>query len=61
MTKLTYRGVTYDSKDQPKPDHNHPKGLKYRGVSYDGDQAERAAQAVPAGHRKVYRGVVVER
>lgn len=61
MTKLTYRGVSYDSKDLPKADHQHAKGLKYRGVSYDGDAAEKAAQAVPAGHKKVYRGVVVER
>lgn len=61
MTKLTYRGVSYDSAQQPTTDHHHEKGLKYRGVSYDGDQAERAAQAVPAGHKKVYRGVVVSK
>ena len=57
MTKLTYRGVSYDSAQKPKNDHHHAKGLKYRGVSYDGDQAEKRAMPVPAGHKKVYRGV----
>lgn len=58
MTKLTYRGVSYDSKDLPKTDHHHEKGLKYRGVDYDGDEAEKAARAIPSGQKQVYRGVV---
>lgn len=57
MTKMTYRGVSYDSSEKPKNEHRHAAGLKYRGVSYDGAQAEKAAQPVPAGHEKVYRGV----
>ena len=57
MTKLTYRGVSYDSAQKPKNDHHHAPGLRYRGVDYDGDEAERQAQAVPAGHRRVYRGI----
>ena len=57
MTKLTYRGVSYDTADKPKNDHHHAKGLQYRGVRYDGDDAEKRAQPVPAGHQKIYRGV----
>ena len=59
MTKLVYRGVSYDSAEKPKNDHHHEKGLRYRGVRYDGDLAEKAAQAVPTvRQKKVYRGSV---
>lgn len=57
MAQQTYRGVTRDSSEKPQNVHQHEKGLTYRGVGYDGDQAENAAQPVPAGHKKVYRGV----
>lgn len=57
MTKQVYRGVEWDSEDKPKNDHHHEKGLKYRGADLDGDQAEKDAQAVPAGHKHIYRGV----
>ena len=56
MSKQVYRGVEFESKDQPKNDHHHPDGLRYRGEEYDGDKAESAAEPVEAGHRKVYRG-----
>ena len=60
MTKQTYRGVTRDSSEKPQNDHHHEKGLKYRGEDLDGDKAEHDAQSVPAGHKKVYRGVESE-
>lgn len=61
MSKLVYRGVTFDTSDKPKNDHHHADGLRYRGVEFDGDAAERAAQPVDNGHRHVYRGVVAKR
>lgn len=57
MSKQTYRGVTRDSQEKPQNDHHHADGLKYRGAELDGNKAEQAAQPVPAGHKKVYRGV----
>ncbi|MEM9723910.1 MAG: DUF4278 domain-containing protein [Pseudomonadota bacterium] len=61
MTKLTYRGVSYDSAQKPKNAHQHASGLKYRGVSYDGEEAAKNAQAVPAGHKKIYRSAVAQK
>lgn len=61
MSKLVYRGVEFDTNEQPQNDHHHVDGLRYRGVEFDGDAAEQAAQPVEAGHRKVYRGVVYPR
>lgn len=58
MTKLTYRGVSYDSKDVAATDHRHEPGLRYRGVEYDGAAAERDAKPKAANMRKIYRGVV---
>ena len=60
MTKQVYRGVERDSSEKPENDHHHEKGLKYRGADLDGEQAEKDAQSVPAGHKKVYRGVEQE-
>lgn len=57
MSKQVYRGVEHDTGKKPANDHHHEKGLKYRGVDLDGDQAEKDAQAVAAGHKRVYRGV----
>ena len=55
--KKVYRGVESDGSEKPATDHHHEKGLKYRGSDLDGDQAEHDAKSVPAGHKKVYRGV----
>lgn len=54
--KLNYRGVSYDKSEKPKNDHHHGDNLKYRGVDYDGADAEKAAQAAPSDHKKIYRG-----
>ncbi len=61
MSKLVYRGVAYDSQDKPQNDHHHADGLRYRGAELDGEAAERDAQPIEAGHRKIYRGVVYPR
>lgn len=56
MSKQVYRGAEFDAEDKPKNDHHHADGLRYRGAEYDGEEAERDAQPVEAGHKKIYRG-----
>ena len=51
--KLNYRGVSYDKSEKPKNEHSHGDNLKYRGVNYDGAEAEKQAQAVPSGQKKI--------
>ncbi|MCI4664869.1 MAG: hypothetical protein MRY74_09125 [Neomegalonema sp.] len=57
MSKQVYRGVEFDSEEKPKNDHHHEDGLRYRGAELNGEEAEKEAQAISAGHNKVYRGV----
>lgn len=57
MTKLVYRGVSYEKETLPSTDHHHEQGLRYRGYEFDGVKAEADAKAKPAGRRRIYRGV----
>ena len=59
--KLNYRGVSYDKSAKPQNDHRHGDNLTYRGVDYDGAEAEKAAQAAPNDHKKIYRGAEAKR
>ena len=59
--KLNYRGVSYNKADKPQNDAKHGENLTYRGERYDGAEAEKQAQAVPSGHKKVYRAAETNR